>query len=106
MIRFLGSSAPASGAGPAGQLAALRLPARIATAKLVASFVGRPGASLGGALSPTTGPAAASLGVTAAGGVEAAAEGVLAVALGMPVAAAEWTADAGPVSIGVGVEAT
>src|SRR5829696_8354649 len=103
MIRFFGSSAPGSGAGPAGQLAALRFPARIAAAKLIASFLLRLATSLGTALSPTAGLAAASLGIAATGGVEVAAEGVLAVASGMRVAAAESTADAAPVSTGFGV---
>ena len=105
-MRFFGSSAPAIGAGPAGQLASLRVPARIAAAKLVASFFGRPGASLGTTLSPATGPATASVAVAATGGVAAAADGVLAVAAGMPTAAAESTADAAPVSTGDGVDAT
>src|SRR5215207_6135123 len=52
MMRFFGSSAPATGAGPAGQLAVARVPARMAAAKLVASILPRPGASFGVMLSP------------------------------------------------------
>ena len=60
MIRFFGSRAPAIGAGPLGQLASLRVPARIAAAKLSASFFPRPAASLGLMLSLGVGAAAAS----------------------------------------------
>ena len=55
MIRFFGSSAPGSGAGPAGQLAILRVPARTAEPKLVASILPRPGISFGEAESPAAG---------------------------------------------------
>src|SRR6187549_306225 len=106
MMRFFGSRAPAIGAGPAGHVASLRVPARIAAAKLVASLVGRPGASLGLTLSPAAEPATASVGGATTGGVAAAADGVLAVAAGIPRAAAESTFDGAPVSTGVGVEAT
>src|SRR5881275_1280837 len=62
-MRYFGSSAPASGAGPVGQFASLLLPARIAAPKLVASVLLRPGISLGAMVSPG-----------AAGGISAAAE--------------------------------
>src|SRR5829696_979151 len=59
MMRFFGSSAPAAGAGPDGQLACLRIPARIAEPKLIASFLPRPAASLGLMLSVGAGSAVA-----------------------------------------------
>src|SRR5688572_5949678 len=98
MMRFFGSSAPAIGAGPAGQLDSLRVPARIAAAKLIASFFGRPGASFGDTLSPATGSVTAPVAVAATGGVVVAADGVLAVASGMSIAPAESTAETEPVS--------
>src|SRR5687768_13840362 len=106
MIRFFGSSAPAIGAGPVGQLDSLRTPARIAAAKLIASFLVRLAASLGAMLSPATGSTAASVPVAVTGGVVAAPDGVLAVAAGTPIAAAESRAEAGPLSTGVGADAT
>src|SRR5215207_5131002 len=55
MMRFFGSSAPAAGAGPDGQVDSLRIPARIAAPKLIASFLLRLAASLGLMLSVDTG---------------------------------------------------
>src|SRR5215207_7463042 len=55
MMRFAGSSAPAMGAGPLGQLASLRVPARMAAAKLVTSIFLRPAASFGAMESPGDG---------------------------------------------------
>src|SRR5215204_4700022 len=87
MMRFFGSSAPAAGAGPGGQVDSLRIPARIAAPKLIASFLLRLAASLGLMLSVDTGsavagPAAEALVVDAAENVEAAA--VAAAGSGIP----------------------
>src|SRR6476620_874586 len=89
-MRFFGSSAPAIGAGPAGQLDSLRTPARTAAVKLAASFFGRPAASFG-------------LMLSVAAVVEAAVAGAAAVAVGPADGA---LSDAALVPAGVGVVAT
>lgn len=108
-MRFLGSSAPAIGAGPAGQLDSLRIPALIAAAKLIASFFARPATSLGAMLSPGAGAAsaagAAPEGVATSDGAVV-ADGVFAVAGGVPMAAMESAVVVAPLPAGAGVDET
>src|SRR6476620_4675966 len=92
-MRFFGSSAPAIGAGPAGQLDSLRVPARMAAAKLVASFFGRPATSFGLMLSLAAAtpevPAGAAAADTVVGsaGVAVSVAGAALVPAGVGVAA-------------------
>src|SRR6186713_2885144 len=105
MMRLFGSSAPAIGAGPAGQLDAFRVPARTAAAKLMASFFPRPAASLGTMLSAPAGSPATGGVVSSAGGVGAAADGVVATG-GVAVEATESAAALLSAPAGAGVAET
>src|SRR5687767_12295844 len=90
MMRFFGSSAPAAGVGPLGQLDSLRVPARMAWAKLMASFFPRPAASFGLMLSFGAASAEASpMADSAAGdaGVAIAAESMVVASAGAGAAA-------------------
>src|SRR5215217_2403733 len=99
-MRLFGRSAPAIGAGPMGQLDSLRVPARIAAAKLIASFFPRPATSLGEMLSELAGSE------TAASVEGAAADGVVVDAAGSTVDAGLASAGVALLSAGAGVEAT
>jgi hypothetical protein len=101
MMRLFGSSAPAIGAGPAGQLDAFRVPARTAAAKLMASFFPRPAASLGTMLSAPAGSPA----VAETGGVGAASADVVATG-GVAVEATESAAALPSAATGAGVDDT
>src|SRR6188472_2194349 len=108
MMRFFGRSAPAIGAGPAGQLGSLRAPARTAAAKLMASFFPRPAASLGEMLSAADGAPAAETGgvVSSAGGVGAASADVDVATGGVAAEAAEAAAALLSAATGAGVADT